>query len=161
MNVQSVYAQIVAPTFSSCEHPDRNLPTFLPNKPFALDVRFWRHGRTRTPQGLELLAAMSWARAQPICISFRSLLRLTQHCAPVMCASRSARMTAAICSSVNRDFRIAPSNPGASLLRLRWSEISGAGHGPRASDSGSDKTGLSRANRVPPLAIRDLVRTGT
>src|SRR4051812_42191596 len=37
-------------------------------------------------------------------------------------------MIRTICSSVNLDFRIAPSNTGASLSRVRWSEISGAGH---------------------------------
>src|SRR5580692_9818585 len=42
--------------------------------------------------------------------------------------SRSAsRMIATICSSVNLDFRIAPSESGASLSRNQWSEIPQAG----------------------------------
>src|SRR5213079_505226 len=44
--------------------------------------------------------------------------------------SRSAsRMIATIRSSVNLDFRIAPSLTGATLSRNRWSEIPEAGHG--------------------------------
>src|SRR4249919_1312653 len=43
--------------------------------------------------------------------------------------SRSAsRMIATICSSVNRPFRIAPSESGASLSTNRRSENPGAGH---------------------------------
>src|SRR6188508_1386925 len=42
--------------------------------------------------------------------------------------SRSAsRMIATICSSVNRPFRIAPSESGASLSTNRWPENPGAG----------------------------------
>jgi len=43
-------------------------------------------------------------------------------------------MTATICSSVNRAFRIAPSESGASLSTYRWSENPRAGQEPLPSD---------------------------
>jgi hypothetical protein len=53
-----------------------------------------------------------------------------------------------ICSSVNRPFRIAPSDSGASLSTIRRSENPGAGHWTKQKSNGESKVGAANYNRI-------------
>jgi hypothetical protein len=82
--------------------------------------------------GLELLQAPDVARPKAAETLPPSVDRLLADTVPLgdgrYRVAIRPRMIATICSPVKRALRIAPSESGASLSRIRWAEIPGAGH---------------------------------